>query len=224
MVRLWQYRVFFSQQRLYSSWWGASKDAQLVKCLSVMQLSPHRKYQLSLRIHSLTRRLFPPYKEWTIQYSLSIFLFEWGSVLPDRFIYHGALELVLCHVYIIIGFFKAFTGGNSMPLSIELADPHQAMNLYVVKCLLDGFGSAEMPFVAGKYRSTAILIFAYYTYKKYKACVLKYWPWELISFHDYIKVNTKRIRIISLNGLISIRKGCSSICIYSVFMAKGLNS
>ena len=49
----------------------------------------------------------------------------------------------------VIGFFKSFTTGNAVALSIELVGPVRALNLYVVKCLVDGIGIAGMPLIAG---------------------------------------------------------------------------
>ena len=63
--------------------------------------------------------------------------------------------------YIVVGslgFFKAFTSGNSVPLATELIGPDEAINLYVLKCLLDGLGTMGMPFLAGEYNSILLLL------------------------------------------------------------------
>ncbi|XP_067941931.1 uncharacterized protein [Watersipora subatra] len=60
-------------------------------------------------------------------------------------------EVQLYVIIGIIGFFKAFTTGNAVPLTLELSSPQRMMRLYVVKCLIDGLGLAGVPFLAGVY-------------------------------------------------------------------------
>ncbi|XP_067942002.1 monocarboxylate transporter 9-like [Watersipora subatra] len=57
-------------------------------------------------------------------------------------------EVQLYVIIGIIGFFKAFTTGNAVPLTLELSSPQRMMRLYVVKCLIDGLGVAGVPFLA----------------------------------------------------------------------------
>ncbi|XP_067941932.1 uncharacterized protein [Watersipora subatra] len=57
-------------------------------------------------------------------------------------------EVQLYVIIGIIGFFKAFTTGNAVPLTLELSSPQRMMRLYVVKCLIDGLGLAGVPFLA----------------------------------------------------------------------------
>ena len=56
----------------------------------------------------------------------------------------------------VIGFSKAILSGNSVPLASELIKPELVMNLYVLKMLVDGVGSAALPYLVGESVSTRI--------------------------------------------------------------------
>ena len=67
--------------------------------------------------------------------------------------------MLYCHVLFsghfmaliaVIGFAKAITTGNSVPLAQELVGAERMMDLYALKAFVDGFGSAGVPFLAGK--------------------------------------------------------------------------
>ena len=53
----------------------------------------------------------------------------------------------------VIGFAKAITTGNSVPLAQELVGADNMMDLYVLKAFVDGLCSAGVPFLAGKRHS-----------------------------------------------------------------------
>lgn len=51
----------------------------------------------------------------------------------------------------VIGFCKAITTGNSVPLATEMIGLERMMHLYVLNRVLDGIGSAGVPFLAGMF-------------------------------------------------------------------------